>query len=272
MPRLVTTTSLDMTRRDALRPARPSAIPFQLVQVEMPCPEVNRCLYTAVGAHWWWYSRLSWDDARWLAYLDRPELETWVAYVSGTPDGYFELGRQHAAAVELVYFGLVPRFIGKGIGGTLLTAAINRAWEMGAQRVWLHTCTLDHPQPLANDQARGFRIVRREEMVEELPKEPLRPWPGANFPCEDRDASHHLIVDMPHDCGAQDAIFDRAGIGLSMIQRAIGPTASVLAAARKAGVPISRTMVPLILRTGCGICGSASEKRYKPRTAPRVRC
>jgi GNAT superfamily N-acetyltransferase len=108
--------------------------------------------------------------------------------VSGTPAGYFELERQHEAAVELAYFGLLSRFIGKGIGGTLLTAAINRAWEMGAQRVWVHTCTLDHPQALSNYQARGFRIVRREDMVEELPNEPLQPWLGANLTFEDRDA------------------------------------------------------------------------------------
>jgi GNAT superfamily N-acetyltransferase len=188
MQRLVTTTYLEMTSRDELRPARPSALPVQLVQVEIPCPELNRFLYTAVGARWWWYSRLSWDYARWLAYLDRPALETWVAYVSGAPAGYFELERQQDAAVEFAYFGLLPSFIGKGIGGHLLTAAITRAWEMGAQRVWVHTCTLDHPQALSNYQARGFRIFRVEERQEELPDEPLQPWPGANLIVEDRDA------------------------------------------------------------------------------------
>jgi GNAT superfamily N-acetyltransferase len=110
-----------------------------------------------------------------------------VAYVAGTPAGYCELERQPDAAVELVYFGLLPRFIGQGLGGTLLTAAITRAWEMGAQRVWLHTCTLDHPQALANDQARGVRIMRREERVEELPNEPWQPWPGANVTFDDHD-------------------------------------------------------------------------------------
>jgi hypothetical protein len=80
MQRLVTTTYLEMHSRDALRPARPSALPFQLVRVDIPCPELNRSLYTAVGARWWWYSRLSWDYAEWLSYLDRPNLETWVAY------------------------------------------------------------------------------------------------------------------------------------------------------------------------------------------------
>jgi GNAT superfamily N-acetyltransferase len=188
MQRLVTTTYHEMTSRDELRPARPGALPFQLIRVEIPCPELNRFLYTAVGARWSWYSRLSWDYARWLAYLDSPDLETWVAYASGAPAGYFELEHQHDAAVELAYFGLLPRFIGKGIGGHLLTAAIIRAWEMGAQRVWVHTCTLDHPQALLDYQARGFRIVREEERIEGLPDEPLQPWPGANLIVEDRDA------------------------------------------------------------------------------------
>lgn len=178
MKYLVTTTYLELTSRSQLRPAARAKTTFELVRVEIPCPELNRFLYAAVGARWWWYSRLSWDYARWLAYLDRPELETWVAYVSGSPAGYFELERQDDS-IELAYFGLLPRFVGTGVGGALLTAAITRAWDMGAARVWVHTCDLDHPQALRNYQARGFQVFRTEQMVEELPDGPLEPWPGA---------------------------------------------------------------------------------------------
>jgi GNAT superfamily N-acetyltransferase len=180
MQRLVTTTYLEMKSREALRPSRPGAVPLQAVRVEIPCPELNRFFYTAIGSRWWWYSRLSWDYARWLAYLGRPGVETWIASVAGMPAGYFELECQSDASVELAYFGLLPSFIGRGIGGNLLTAAISRAWDMGAERVWLHTCNLDHPQALSNYQARGFRIFRVDELMEELPDEPLQPWPGAN--------------------------------------------------------------------------------------------
>jgi len=180
--RLVTTTSLEMTDRDQLRPAGAGGPGFQLIRAEIPCPELNRFLYTVVGADWWWYSRLPWDRVRWLAYLDRPDLETWIAYVSGTPAGYFELERQGGGDVELAYFGLLPGFIGKGLGGQLLTAAIARAWDMAARRVWVHTCDLDHPQALSNYQARGFRIFRTEQKMEALPDEPLQPWPGARGP------------------------------------------------------------------------------------------
>jgi GNAT superfamily N-acetyltransferase len=169
-----------MTSATELRPARPSAIPIDIVQATRPCPELNRFLYTAVGTDWWWYSRLPWDRARWLAYLDRPELETWVAYVSGAPAGYFELERQEAGNVEITYFGVFPGFIGKGLGGQLLTAAVRRAWATGPARVWVHTCDLDHPAALANYQARGFKIFLVESKLERLPDAPLEVWAGAN--------------------------------------------------------------------------------------------
>jgi GNAT superfamily N-acetyltransferase len=66
-----------------------------------------------------------------------------------------------------------------GLGGPLLSAAVTRAWEMGARRVWVHTCDLDHPRALANYQARGFRVFHVECKVEQLPDEPLEVWPGA---------------------------------------------------------------------------------------------
>ena len=184
MQKLVTITSLEMNSRAELRAARSDPAAYRLMRAEVPCPELNRFLYASVGSRWWWFGRLSWDYARWLAYLDREELETWVAYVAGTPAGYFELERQPGAVVELAYFGLLPQFIGKGIGGALLTDAIARAWEMGAQRVWVHTCDLDHPLALANYQKRGFRVFRVEQTVEELPDTPLQPWPGANLAME----------------------------------------------------------------------------------------
>ena len=179
MQRLVTTIHLEMLSRSDLRPARRAAERLDLVRVEIPCPELNRFLYTAVGTDWWWYSRLPWPYARWLAYVDRSELETWVGYVSGTPAGYFELEEQAEGNVEVAYFGLLPRFVGKGLGGQLLTAAVSRAWELGARRVWVHTCDLDHPRALGNYQARGFRVFKVETRPEELPDTPLELWPGA---------------------------------------------------------------------------------------------
>jgi GNAT superfamily N-acetyltransferase len=148
-------------------------------QARLPCPELNRFLYTAVGGDWYWTDRLPWTYAQWRAWVEQPTLETWVAYVSGTPAGYFELEAQAEGQVELAYFGLLPQFIGTGLGGSLLTVAIERAWNMGAVRVWVHTCTLDHPGALANYCARGFRVFREETHAQELPEHSPGAWPGA---------------------------------------------------------------------------------------------
>lgn len=171
---------LEMTSPADLRPAQVNRIDLEVKQARIPCPELNRFLYSAVGGDWYWIDRLSWTYESWLRYLDRPELETWVGYHSGTPAGYFELETQAEANVEIAYFGLLPQFVGQGLGGRLLTAAVQRAWQRGAARVWLHTCTLDHPWALANYQARGFRLFKQESAVKDEPDQPPGPWPGAN--------------------------------------------------------------------------------------------
>lgn len=163
----------------ALRPKRPGHIGLEIRQAQVPLPELNRFLYTAVGGNWYWIDRLGWSYAQWQDWVDRPELQTWVAYVTGTPAGYFELEAQAGGDVELAYFGLIPRFVGMGLGGPLLTAAIEQAWRMGARRVWVHTCTLDHPAALSNYQARGFALYREETESKNLPERPVGPWAGS---------------------------------------------------------------------------------------------
>jgi ribosomal protein S18 acetylase RimI-like enzyme len=175
----VTTYHLELTDPTELRPSRLPEIDLELARVTMCCPELNRFFYTAVGGDWYWIDRLKWTYERWQSYLDRPELETWAAYVAGTPAGYFELEMQAGRSVEIVYFGVMPQFTGRGLGGRLLTLAVERAWGMGAARVWLHTCTLDHPTALANYRARGFRLFKEVTAEEDLPDRSPGPWPGA---------------------------------------------------------------------------------------------
>lgn len=170
---------LEMLSPADLRPARRDGADLEVKRSLVPCPELNRFLYSAVGGDWYWVDRLGWTYAQWLAYLDRPELETWVGYSAGTPAGYFELEEQEGGNIELAYFGLLPQFVGKGLGGRLLTAAIQRAWEKQPRRVWVHTCSLDHPSALANYLARGFQVYREEAAFKELPAQSPGPWPGA---------------------------------------------------------------------------------------------
>jgi GNAT superfamily N-acetyltransferase len=174
----VTTYHLEMTDPRDLRPAQRPDAEVEVRQAHVVCPELNRFLYTAVGGGWYWLDRLTWTYERWLAYLNRPELETWLATVAGTPAAYYELEAQPGANVEIAYFGLLPHFTGRGLGAFLLTTAVQRAWQKNAARVWVHTCTLDHPRALANYQARGFRLFKEEVSFRDLPARPPGPWPG----------------------------------------------------------------------------------------------
>jgi len=127
--------------------------------------QVNRFLYTLVGADWHWKYKLTWTEQDWKHYAESDKLRTWVAYNEGSIAGYFELQSQAENNVELVYFGLSPNAIsnGKGFGRSLLSFAIDRAWAHdNTKRVWLHTCTLDHPHALNNYKSRGFTVYKEE--------------------------------------------------------------------------------------------------------------
>lgn len=164
----VTTWYLQMTDPGQLRAAAPPRVPVTVVQAEIPSPAFSRFLYTAVGGDWSWTDRLAWSPADWSAWLDRDEVETWVAHVRGTPAGYAELEAQPGGDVELAYFGLLPAFLGQGVGGHLLTVATRRAWQRATARVWVHTCSLDGPHARANYEARGFRVYRTETEPRDL--------------------------------------------------------------------------------------------------------
>ncbi len=176
----VTTWFLQMTDRDQMAAAPEPDPDLEVRQAELPSPELSRMLYTGVGSDWSWTDRLGWSWDEWHARLARDEVETWVGWLRGTPAGYFELERD-GDAVEIASFGLLPAFIGRGLGKRLLDAAARRAWALGPRRVWVHTCSLDGPAALANYRGRGFEIYDEQEGSADVP-EALELWPGAARP------------------------------------------------------------------------------------------
>jgi GNAT superfamily N-acetyltransferase len=92
-------------------------------------------------------------------------LRTFAGYYGDALAGYSELRRDRESGIEIAYFGLLPEWIGRGLGGALLTGAIEGAWRMepNPSRVWVHTCNRDHPQALANYQARGMTVYKVED-------------------------------------------------------------------------------------------------------------
>ena len=157
----VTRTYLEMTHPDQLRRV-PVARPRRVERVER-CPlSFYRYLYREVGRNCRWTDRLTWSDEQLRSHLATPGVSVWVMYVDGSPAGYFELHARGDRSTEIAYFGLLPEFIGQGLGKQLLTAAVERAWDTGAARVWLHTCTLDDPAALPNYLKRGFAPYKNE--------------------------------------------------------------------------------------------------------------
>jgi GNAT superfamily N-acetyltransferase len=156
------TTYLEMQSLDQLREKRADA-PFQVREERKRDWHFNRDLYFRVGEQWGWTDKRPWTDEQWQEYVAAPELRTFAAYYDDTLAGYYELRRDREGGVEIAYFGLLPEFIGRRLGGALLTKAIQTAWRMSPKRVWVHTCNRDHPQALANYQTRGMVIYKVEQ-------------------------------------------------------------------------------------------------------------
>ncbi|EMY34527.1 GNAT family acetyltransferase [Arthrobacter crystallopoietes BAB-32] len=172
---LVTTTHLEQTAPEQLVPgSQPLPHNARVEQVVDISPEFSRFLYQCVGSGWNWTDRLPLARSQWDAILRTPGAETWVLWLDGAPAGYIELmGRPGPAGsdVEILYFGLFPEFLGRGLGGALLAEGIQQAWQLDRRwpgfqpvsRVWVHTCSLDGPAALANYQARGMTVFKTEE-------------------------------------------------------------------------------------------------------------
>jgi GNAT superfamily N-acetyltransferase len=166
----VTTWSLEMTDRAQLCPAPAPDLEVDLVQARNPSPELGRFLYSAVGGSWYWIDRLAWTDEQWAERL--AAVETWVADVDGRPAGYYELDPAVAGEVEIAYFGLLPAFIGRGLGGWLLSRRSSAPGSSLRGGSGYTPCTLDAPPALRNYQARGMRIFKEGTVIQELPD-----WP-----------------------------------------------------------------------------------------------
>jgi len=160
---LVTRTYLELATPKAFRPAFGSFPEIRLERVLHPEPELYRTCYRTVGEAFHWRDRWDWTDAEIRAHLAQPEITLHVATRNGLLAGWYELWQvPDEDSVEVAYFGLVPSEFGRGLGKHLLSCAVRDAWALSPRRVWLHTCTLDHPNAVPNYRARGFAPYRTE--------------------------------------------------------------------------------------------------------------
>lgn len=167
----VTIWYLELNRVE-FRPSAPPPEPIEVRKAEIPLPALNRFMYLEVGRDWTWTDRLAWTRDEWHAWAHQTDLETWVGYVRGTPFGYAEIIGPIDGSVEIASFGLLPPFVGRGFGGALLSEIIRIGFDAGVHRVWLHTCSLDHPSAVPNYKKRGMREFDRKVVLQEIPVRP----------------------------------------------------------------------------------------------------
>jgi GNAT superfamily N-acetyltransferase len=165
---IVTTTYLELPSKVHFKPSHTDDADLLLLHAQQPLVGFYRYLYAAVGSDIAWIDRLAWSDTQLATHLQRDSVTLLVLYWRGSPAGYVELDRESSEpGTEVAYFGLMPLFRGRGYGKHLLSKGVEQAYQDGAKRVWLHTCTLDGPHAMPNYLARGFVPYRTETHVQD---------------------------------------------------------------------------------------------------------
>ncbi len=159
-------TYLEMTARPTSpTPPRP-AVKVALLRAEKPTVSFYRYLYETIGQDWLWWERRQLTDPQLKTIIEDDLVEIYVLYVAGVPAGFGELDRRRAKDIELAYFGLMPEFIGQSLGGYFLRWMIDQAWSHNPKRLFVHTCTEDHPAAIHNYQRHGFEPYK--QVTEEI--------------------------------------------------------------------------------------------------------
>lgn len=170
MPRISTkTTYLEMFRRPADEIA-PPRLDLKIDRLNCPSNEIYRQLYRSVGGHLCWVDRFIMPDDELRAILRDDRVEVFVLSVAAQTAGYAELDRRRDSEIELAYFGLFAQFIGQGLGKYFLNWALRTAWSYCPNRVWVHTCDLDHPAALPAYLRAGFRVYDEQIVAQFIPE------------------------------------------------------------------------------------------------------
>ncbi len=167
----VTITYLEMLERPNVAHIRPPiGTPTALIRARQPTVSFYRYLYNTVGEPWLWYERRAMSDEALADIIGHPAVELYVLHSEGTPAGFVEIDRRESPSVDLAFFGLIPDFIGRGLGQFLLASAIDLAWTQETERLTVNTCTLDHVSALPLYQRFGFNPYERKEIEIDDPR------------------------------------------------------------------------------------------------------
>ena len=127
--------------------------------------EVNKFFYKQIGKDHFWRDRLVWTDKQWLKYSSNPLLETWILKDNeNNLMGYYEIEKHENKEFELINMGVLSEYRSKGYGSLLLNHVLKKSFDNKADKVWVHTCSLDHKHALQNYKSKGFEIFKEEEI------------------------------------------------------------------------------------------------------------
>ena len=128
--------------------------------------QLNKFFYKNIGKKHKWTDRLVWTEAQWINYVSSKKVKTYILKYQNDLTGYFELiFHSDEKEVEIAYFGLLEEFQNKKLGSYLLSQAIKKSFNSKINRVWVHTCSLDHKNALKNYIARGMKIFKSETIL-----------------------------------------------------------------------------------------------------------
>ncbi len=128
--------------------------------------QLNKFFYKNIGKNCQWVDRLVWTNLDWSKYISEEKLFTYILKNKDEIAGYFELlFNKDKKEAEIVYFGILDEYFGKKLGGYLLSEAIKISFALGSQRIWVHTCSLDHKNALTNYLSRGMKIFKTENLI-----------------------------------------------------------------------------------------------------------
>ena len=125
--------------------------------------QLNKFFYKKIGKNHKWVDRLSWSEEKWINYVSSKNVQTFVFKKKDDLVGFFELiFHYEKKETEIAYFGILEEYHNKKLGSYLLSEAIKKSFEGKVERVWVHTCSLDHKNALNNYISRGMRIFKTE--------------------------------------------------------------------------------------------------------------
>ena len=125
--------------------------------------QLNKFFYKNIGKKHKWVDRLVWTEAQWIDYVSNKKVSTYILKFKNNLAGFFELiSHEEKKEIEIAYFGLLEEFHNKKLGSFLLSEAIKKSFKDSIERVWVHTCSLDHKNALNNYVARGMKIFKTE--------------------------------------------------------------------------------------------------------------